>query len=228
MHGLKVRLKGLVVTGEVSCSRPGMILRTCDTVVLQTRVMANAQVMAEWELWEPSTHVELEGLIEDKQALERSNQRHLDQLQPQGYKVTLIPSKVIYSLKAPCGRRKCRLVACGNCLGALEGTKQTHKQVVYTACIGIEALRTGLAFSTRRGHTLIRLHIKAAFLNAQLLPRDRKAAEEAGNDDSHKVDALGTAEDDKTEVIGSTPKEVVALMPLECWLPRHFFAGIRD
>ena len=196
-----------------------------ETVVLQTRVMANAQVMAEWELWEPSTHVELEGLIEDKQVLERSNQRHLDQLQAQGYKVTLIPSKVIYSLKAPCGRRKCRLVACGNFLGASEGTKQAHKQVVYTASIGIEALRTGLAFSTRRGHTLITLDIKAAFLNAQLLPRDRKAAEDAVNDDRYEVDALGTAKNNKTEVTGSGPKEVVALMPPRMLVTKGFFRG---
>ena len=102
--------------------------------------------MADWDLWEPSTKLELDGLVEDKQALEASNQSHLDKLQAQGYRIVLIPSKVIYSLKAPCGRRKCRL-ACGNFLSAMGNSKQEHKQVDLTASIGIEALRTGLAFS---------------------------------------------------------------------------------
>ena len=133
--------------------------------------------MAEWELWEPSTHVELNGLIGDKEALEKSNQQGLEVLKAQGCKITLIPSKVLYSVKAPCGRRKCRLVACGNFLAAAEDSKQAHKQVVYTASIGIESLRTGLSFSARRQHTLLTLDIKAAFLNAQILPRDRQAAE---------------------------------------------------
>ena len=159
-------------------------LSPAEPAVLQTRILSNAQVMAEWELWEPSTHVELNGLICDKEALEKSNQQGLEAL-----------SKVIYSVKAPCGRRKCRLVACGNFLAAAEDSKQAHKQVVYTASIGIESLRTGL-FSARRQHTLLTLDIKAAFLNAQILPRDRQAAEatvggraeeEAGNINNKEV-----------------------------------------
>ena len=113
--------------------------------VLQTRIIANAQVMADWETWSAPTEVELQGLIVEKEALEHSNQKALENLQAQGYKVTIIPSKVIYSLQAPGGRKKCRLVACGNFLSHMEGTKHEHKQVVYTASKGIEALRTALA-----------------------------------------------------------------------------------
>ena len=58
--------------------------------VLQTRILPNAQVMAEWELWTDPTTV---GLITQKQALERSNQKALDLMHSQGFKVILIPSK---------------------------------------------------------------------------------------------------------------------------------------
>ena len=43
-----------------------------EEVVLQTRTIANPQVMSDWESWEPSTRVEIDGLITEKKALELS------------------------------------------------------------------------------------------------------------------------------------------------------------
>ena len=194
-------------------------------VVLQTRIVSNAEVMTKWELWEPSTKVEIDGLVTDKEALEVSTQRVLDQLQARGTKVTLIPSKVIYSLKAPCGRRKCRLVACGNFLSSLEDSKQAHKHVVYTASIGIESLRTALAFSVRRGHSILTIDIKAAFLNAQLLPRDRKEAVEAVNlDQKGSIEAVGSSQAPApVEASDSTEKEIVALIPPRMLITKGVF-----
>ena len=190
-----------------------------EETVLQTRILANSQVMSEWELWKPCTVVELNGLIQDKEALEHSNQGALDQLQAQGFRITMIPSKVIYSLKAPCGRRKCRLVACGNFLGAAESDKREHKQVVYTASIGIESLRAGLSYSVRRQHTLISIDIKAAFLNAKLLPRSRQEAEVAAGL-THGVTNSATS-------TSSGAKEVVALIPPRMLISTGFF-GPKD
>ena len=204
---------------------------TDDTeVVLQTRIIANAQVMSDWETWEPATRVEIDGLIVGRQALELSSQKYLDSLQTQGFTVVLIPSKAIYSLKAPCGRRKCRLVACGNFLSSTEGTRQAHKQVVYTASIGIESLRAGLAFSVRRQHVLLTLDIKAAFLNAQLLPRDRREAEIAvGEDNNCQVQgadgkAGGNSSGEEGNPVASGPKEVVALIPPRMLITKGVFA----
>ena len=186
--------------------------------MLQTRIVSNAQVMAEWDLWKPSTEAEVGGLIREKEALETSTQAKLDQLQASGHKVTLIPSKVIYSLKAPCGRRKCRLVACGNFLGASEDNRHEHKRAVYTASIGIESLRTGLSYSTRRRHTILTVDIKAAFLNAQLLPRDRQQAEavagaSASGDTGPSVASTGEAD-----------SETVALIPPRMLITKGFFS----
>ena len=184
-----------------------------EAAVLQTRILSNAQVMAEWDLWEPATQVELDGLIHDKEALECTTQQGLEIMKDRGHKITLIPSKVIYSVKAPCGRRKCRLVACGNFLAAAEDSRQEHRQVVYTASIGIESLRTGLSFSTRRGHTLLTLDIKAAFLNASILPRNRQAAE-----------AMVEREVNEKQV-DEDPKEIVALIPLRLLITKGVLAA---
>ena len=196
--------------------------------ILQTRIIANTEVMAKWDLWEGSTRTEIESLVQDKEALEVSTQRVLDQLQARGTKVTLIPSKVIYSLKAPCGRRKCRLVACGNYLSTLEDSKQAHKQAVYTPSIGIESLRTGLAFSVRRNHTFLTIDIKTAFLNANLLPRDRQEAQEAVGSKNPKYD--GVKAQAETHSLSRPeeplqPGELVALIPPRMLITKGIFGA---
>ena len=151
-----------------------------------------------------------------KQALETSTQQHLEALKKQGFSIAMIPSKVIYTIKAPDGRRKCRLVACGNFLGSNEDSKQAHKQAVYTASIGIETLRMGLTYSARRSHTLVTLDIKAAFLNAQLLPRDRSAAERVAEANIGARMEPNSFEGPNTSEAGEASysrKEVVALIP---------------
>ena len=236
VEDLRLELKSLCMEQVVSdahdiAGASGLATTEGRETVLQTRIVANAQVMAEWELWSPSTEIEVNGLINDKQALERSTQTELNHLQAQGVKITLIPSKVIHSLKAPCGRRKCRLVACGNYLAASEDSKQAHKQVVYTASIGIEALRTGLAYSARRGHTILTIDIKAAFLNAQLLPRDRVEAE--GVVASELQGSSGVAKDSRAEesqeqrqpvLPTASKREVVALIPPRMLITKGVFS----
>ena len=54
---------------------------------------------------------ELGSLVEEKGALRRSSKEEVEQLRQQGCRVTMTPSKCIFSLKAPEGRRKCRMVA---------------------------------------------------------------------------------------------------------------------
>ena len=104
----------------------------------------------------------------------------------------------------------------------MEHTKQEHRQVVYTASIGIEALRMGLAYSSRRGHTLVTVDIKAAFLNAQLLPRNRKAAEEAVGPLGE--DTIMRHEDEQRMGTEQSGKEVVALIPPRMLVTKGVFA----
>ena len=183
-------LKQITEDSQALAEAQAMPADVHEQVVLQTRIVANMQVMANWELWKPAVEAELGSLIQDKQAIYETTQKELDKLQAQGYKVLLIPSKAIFTIKAPGGKYKCRLVACGNYLSSSEGSKLEHRQTVYTPSIGIDALRTALAFSTRRRHTLITVDIKAAFLNAQLLPRNRGSAEKVAAEASNAIDQV--------------------------------------
>ena len=121
-------------------------------------------------------------------------------------------------------------MACGNFLSSTEGTRQAHEQVLYTASIGIESLRSCLAFSVRRQHTLLTLDIKATFLNAKLFPRDRREAEiavgEANSDQvqggDEEAGGNGACEGAFSGV--SSPKEVVALIPSRMLITKGVFA----
>ena len=107
-------------------------------------------------------------------------QERLDELSAKGVKVTVIPSKLICSIKAPKGRLKARIVACGNFLGTCLGeSKAQRKHDLYSSGVDLTRLRMLLAYSSRRGMPVWSVDIKTAFLNSELLPRNREGAQEA-------------------------------------------------
>ena len=189
------------------------LLALCDvdTVaqqeVLQTRIIANHEVAKNWEVWEPSATAEISELIENKGALERSTVDYLQELRNRGVEVREVPSKIIFSIKAPKGRLKARLVACGNYLGRNEESRFSHREAVFTESISIEGLRACLAFSVRRGHDFLSMDVKAAFLNATQLPRDRRLAAEIAQKGG--------------DVPAEEAGEVIALIPLEFCSPKE-------
>ena len=154
-----------------------------EQIVLQTRVVANWEVSQCWELWKPAAVAELDELTVSKGALESSSLDKLRELELRGCKVIQLPSKLVCSLKAPAGRRKVRLVACGNYMALIEKDKRSHREVVHASATSVEALRTCVSWSVRRRHILLTADIRAAFLNAQLLPRARAEAEKVARQD---------------------------------------------
>ena len=160
---------------EEACAEPTVEAQ----VVLQTRIVSNWEVSQQWDLWKPAAVAELDELVVSKEALERSDLGRLRELELRGCKVIQLPSKLVCSLNAPAGRRKIRLVACGNYMALIEKDKRTHREVVYASATSVEALRTCVSWSVRRKHVLLTADIRAAFLNAQLLPRARMEAEKA-------------------------------------------------
>ena len=155
-----------------------------DQAVLQTRIVANWEIAQQWDLWKPAAVSELDELTVGKGALEYSNLDKLRELESRGFKVIQLPSKLVCTLKAPAGRRKVRLVACGNYMALMEKDKRTHREVVHASATSVEALRTCVSWSVRRGHVLLTADIRAAFLNAQLLPRGRTEAERAAKQEA--------------------------------------------
>ena len=144
--------------------------------ILQTRIIATAEALANWDLWRPAAEAEIRGLIDEKEALELVDQAMVEKWQREGRRVSVIPSKAIFAIKAPTGRLKVRVVACGNFLAQQDANKRVHKENTYTPSVAVEALRSCLSFAVRRKFVLFSLDIKCAFLNASLLPRNRQEA----------------------------------------------------
>ena len=174
--------------------------------VLQTKIVPNWQVLQHFEAWRPAIVAEYLSLTEEKQALDPVTQETLDELTKAGAKVTLIPSKLICSIKAPKGRLKARLVACGNYLGSVLGeSKAQKKHDLYASGVDLTHLRMILAFSSRRGMPIWTVDIKTAFLNSELLPRNREGAQEAAT----KAGARDAVREDAPK----GPEEYVVLFP---------------
>ena len=145
--------------------------------VLQTKIVPNWQVLQHFETWRPAVVAEYLSLTEEKQALDPVTQATLDELTKRGTKVTIIPSKLICSIKAPKGGLKARIVACGNFLGSLLGESKTQKKHdLYSGGVDLTHLRMLLAFSSRRGMHIWSVDIKTAFFELRVV-----AAEQGGS-----------------------------------------------
>ena len=93
-------------------------VREDEDEVLQTRVISNMDVWADSDAWKPATEKEIKSLVD------RGVIRRLDPEQVAEQKATfpgrveVVPGKAVYTIKAPDGRKKCRLVVCGNFVDA--------------------------------------------------------------------------------------------------------------
>ena len=143
--------------------------------VLQTYMVSPMEASRDLPAWKAAVIEELRSLIEVKKALRVTDWAFVKNLEKQGLQVAVIPGKVLFSRKAPHGRRKVRIVACGNFLGAQE-TKKELKSTVYAAGLDMSVARACLVVAARKGWCLFGLDVKTAFLNAELCPRDRKQA----------------------------------------------------
>ena len=210
LRALSLREEGTVVVcslgeagqnGAMPGATPGQeegVQEDFPETVLQTKIVPNWQVLQHFETWRPAVVAEYLSLTEEKQALDPVTQATLDGLTKRGVKVTIIPSKLICSIKAPKGRLKARIVACGNFLGSLLGESKTQKKHdLYSGGVDLTHLRMLLAFSSRRGMHIWSVDIKTAFLNSELLPRNREGAQEAAETTAEGAHA----------VLADSPKE---------------------
>lgn len=134
--------------------------------VLQTRVVSQAEVRRNVEAWIPSIKAELESLFTTKEALVTIQESEVKALIDQEL-AEIIPSKLVFTLKPdqndPMGRKKARLVACGNFVEATESASE-----LFAGGATAVALRAALSVSSQFGWFGLVLDIKTAFLNAPM------------------------------------------------------------
>ena len=101
----------------------------------------------------------------EKKALRRLSPKEAQKLlKSKGSKVTVVPGKAIFSVKAGSARKKTRLVVCGNHVSA----DATIEGDTYAGGTDTTAIRLQLKVGAERLWTTSALDIKAAFLNADL------------------------------------------------------------
>ena len=131
--------------------------------ILQTKIVSPAEVKQKVEKWKKAIEAEIESLFHTKKALRLAEKEELKKLmKEQG--VVPLPSKVIFTLKPdgnnPQGKRKCRIVACGNYAAPEEEANY------FAAGADAASLRLVLALGARRGWGGYNMDVRTAFLNA--------------------------------------------------------------
>ncbi|CAE7253843.1 RE1 [Symbiodinium sp. CCMP2592] len=189
--------------GEIR-ERVGVEEAPSEGEVFQTRVVGLAEALARWEVWEGPAQDELNSLILEKGALVNVSWADVRKWRERGVRVTILPSKLVFSIKAPNARHKVRVVACGNMGPPRDESKHEYKESVFTSSLDITHLRSALAFSAKRGQEVATVDVRTAFLNADLLPRSRQLAEKLA-ESGESCEGQGDIRDSVQELVVLTP-----------------------
>ncbi|CAE7388004.1 RE1 [Symbiodinium sp. CCMP2592] len=155
-------------------------------------------------VWEGPAQDELNSLILEKGALVNVTWADVRKWRERGVRVTILPSKLVFSIKAPNARHKVRVVACGNMGPPRDESKHEYKESVFTSSLDITHLRSALAFSAKRGQEVATVDVRTAFLNADLLPRSRQLAEKLA-ESGESCEGQGDIRDSVQELVVLTP-----------------------
>ena len=131
--------------------------------VLQTKIVSPGEVKQKIEKWRKAIEAEIESLFNIKKALRVVGKEEMKKLvRDQG--VVPLPSKVIFTLKPdgsnPQGKRKCRIVACGNYAA------QEEEANYFAAGADAASLRLVLSLGARENWEGYNMDVRTAFLNA--------------------------------------------------------------
>ena len=88
--------------------------------ILQTRTVGLDEIIRDLPLWDEAIRSELTSLFEKKGALRRVEKAERDWIKKDHPEIIPIPAKLVVTRKAA-GKRKVRIVACGNCAEKKEG-----------------------------------------------------------------------------------------------------------
>ena len=134
---------------------------TKEQEILQTKIVSPNEMMGEIDLWDEAIKSELESLLKKKEALRSISTEEKERLERKYPGLLTVPSKLVITRKAG-GRRKIRVVACGNHI------QKGEKEELYAGGSDAVSLRIALKKGAIEGWSGATLDIKTAFLNAPL------------------------------------------------------------
>ena len=135
--------------------------------VLQTKVVGMQEVRRDFPKWKEAVENEIRSLFETKGALRKVSPEEMEERKKKG-ELDIIPSKLVCTLKPdptnPKGKRKVRIVACGNFVTA-EGA---DKNELFASGSDAIAVRLAVDEAAKRGWSGKSMDIRTAFLNAPM------------------------------------------------------------
>ena len=138
---------------------------TEEDEILQTKIVSPQEVKKNAEAWRDAIEAELKSLMDTKRALRVVPPDEARQLtRDQG--LLAVPAKVVFTIKPdganPRGKKKCRIVACGNYAPEAE-------MDCFAAGTDAATLRLSLAMASKKAWYGANLDVKTAFLNAPMI-----------------------------------------------------------
>ena len=141
--------------------------------VLQTKIVSPAEVKRCHEAWKDAIQAEIKSLFETKQALRVVEGEEAKRMIKE-QQIQALPSKLVFTLKPdpqnPRGKKKCRIVACGN-------FAKEEQMDCFASGTDATTLRLAMSWASQRAWHGVNLDVRTAFLNA---PMQRPATSEAG------------------------------------------------
>ena len=133
-----------------------------DQEILQTKIISPHEMVREVALWDEAIRSEMRSLLEEKEALKTLTSKEKEALEAKGEETEVVPSKLVITRKAG-GRRKVRIVACGNYIPKRE------EEDVFASGSDAVGVRVALKKASMEDWCGASVDIKTAFLNAPLL-----------------------------------------------------------
>ena len=133
--------------------------------VLQTKIISPMEMTRDIDLWDEAIRSELDSLLVTKRALQTIDEKEKKFMEAKNVDISVVPSKLVITRKAG-GRRKVRIVACGNYI------EKGEAEDLYASGSDSIAMRLSLKKAMLEGWTGASIDIKTAFLNAPLLSEE--------------------------------------------------------
>ena len=163
----QIWMKTLTKVHEERMKLEEEILEKKQEEVLQGYTVSNQEVRNNWEDWKAPIDKELSTLLENGAISPITKQQRDELVQQHGTRMECIPSKIVAVVKAG-GKKKARLVACGN----YATTDHITAEEKTASGTDIVALRMMLRVAAHRGWEVGSLDVKGAFLLAPRRKRD--------------------------------------------------------
>ena len=138
--------------------------------ILHTHTVSLEEVYRDLSSWVDPMKEEVDSLETTHNALSTITREQIQQLEKEGKTVLWVPSKIVPTIKAGTGRKKARIVACGNFLSKEKsrGSPTLSRSDVFTSSLDSLSLRLQLALASLKKWTLIAIDVKTAFLTAPI------------------------------------------------------------